>query len=396
MEERLNQVKAFIDGMMAQDDVGKMYKVYGDAVGQLTPRDVFRLMSSYEAPPSEVLPFVDKLVNVFYKPLKAYEWKRPSEHTFLYYLTLENDGLTDVLEQYKKLSAEQNTLLDPERVLTLLDTCALYNSHLLKLENILFPYLERASDDFRGVKILWSMHDATRQLMKDMRQTLSEITPDYDLLNAQLGALFFKLYGLIQKQTLILFPAASTALDEKTFEAMHLQSFDYEFPYIEAPVRPAGSLKTFLGEAGEKETGEKTGEETLSFETGRLTVKQIEMLINHLPADMTFVDAFDKVAFFSNGKHRIFPRSVAVIGRDVRNCHPAESVHVVEKILEDFKSGAKDQEDFWLQMNGQFILIQYFAVRDESGIYMGTLEVSQEISDIKALTGEKRLLSESE
>jgi DUF438 domain-containing protein len=116
-------------------------------------------------------------------------------------------------------------------------------------------------------------------------------------------------------------------------------------------------------------------------------------MLNHLPVEITFVDADDKVAFFTKPKKRIFPRSPAVIGRDVRNCHPAESVHVVERILQDFKNGLRDQETFWIQMKDMFVLIQYFAVRDEKGQYNGILEVIQEISEIRKLTGEKRLLS---
>ncbi len=114
-------------------------------------------------------------------------------------------------------------------------------------------------------------------------------------------------------------------------------------------------------------------------------------MMNHLPVDITFVDAEDKVVYFSNPKDRIFPRSVAVVGRDVRNCHPSDSVERVVKILDDFRNGISDTESFWIQMKGLFILIQYYAVRTDDGDYLGTLEVSQEISGIKALEGEKRL-----
>ena len=129
----------------------------------------------------------------------------------------------------------------------------------------------------------------------------------------------------------------------------------------------------------------------IKTETGTLTFEQMELMMNHLPVDITFVDAFDKVAYFSNPKERIFPRSVAVIGRDVRNCHPSESVERVVNILEEFKAGISDTQSFWIQMKGLFILIQYFAVRNDSGKYLGTLEVSQEISNIRSLEGEKRL-----
>ena len=132
----------------------------------------------------------------------------------------------------------------------------------------------------------------------------------------------------------------------------------------------------------------------LNFESGILTLKQIENMFNHLPLDITFIDENDTVKYFSLGKERIFPRTKAAIGRDVHNCHPPASVHIVEKILNDFKSGAKDTEEFWIQMGEIFVYIRYFAVRDQEGKYMGTLEVTQNIKPIQQITGEKRLLTE--
>ena len=125
-----------------------------------------------------------------------------------------------------------------------------------------------------------------------------------------------------------------------------------------------------------------------------LSVKQLETILNHLPVDITFIDENDVVRYFSHGKERIFARTKAVIGRTVQNCHPPQSVHVVEKLLQDFKSGVKDAEDFWIPVKDKFVYIRYFAVRDEKGTYMGTLEFTQNVADIRALEGQKRILSE--
>ena len=146
---------------------------------------------------------------------------------------------------------------------------------------------------------------------------------------------------------------------------------------------------------------ETEGEETedtgfdgfIRFETGIVSLKQLETLLNHMPVDLTFIDENDVVRYFSHGKERIFARTKAVIGRTVQNCHPPQSVHVVEELLKDFKSGVKDAEDFWINMKDKFIYIRYFAVRDEEGKYMGTLEFTQNVSEIRALEGEKRILS---
>ena len=129
------------------------------------------------------------------------------------------------------------------------------------------------------------------------------------------------------------------------------------------------------------------------FETGILSVKQLEMILNHLPVDLTFIDENDVVRYFSHGE-RIFARTKAVIGRTVQNCHPPQSVHVVEKLLQDFKSGAKDVEDFWIPVKDKFVYIRYFAIRDEEGTYMGTLEFSQNVAAIRELEGQKRILAD--
>ncbi len=126
--------------------------------------------------------------------------------------------------------------------------------------------------------------------------------------------------------------------------------------------------------------------------TGVLSVEQIKLIFNHLPVDITYVDEQNRVRYFSTPKKRIFPRTNAIIGREMKNCHPPESVHVVERIVDSFKSGEKSHADFWIKVKGEFVLIQYFAIRDDHGIYKGVIEVSQEISDIRALEDEKRLL----
>ena len=131
----------------------------------------------------------------------------------------------------------------------------------------------------------------------------------------------------------------------------------------------------------------------IKMETGILSLKQLELLLNHLPVDITFIDQDDVVRYFSHGKERIFARTKAVIGRTVQNCHPPRSVHVVEDLLRDFKAGKKDTEDFWIKVRDKFVYIRYFAVRDEDNQYIGTLEFTQNINPIQALEGEKRILS---
>jgi len=158
------------------------------------------------------------------------------------------------------------------------------------------------------------------------------------------------------------------------------EGFDIGYPYVQ-PVK----VKT-------QEKKEALSKDLAGLGTGELSVEQIELIFNHLPVDITYVDEHDKVRYYSTPSKRIFPRTNAILGREVRNCHPPESVHVVEEIIESFRTGNRSKADFWIKIKGELILIQYFAVRDKLGKYRGVIEVSQEISNIKSLEGEKRLL----
>jgi len=131
---------------------------------------------------------------------------------------------------------------------------------------------------------------------------------------------------------------------------------------------------------------------SLSLDTGQLSIDQINIMLKHLPVDVSFVDSNDELRYYSETRERIFPRSPGVIGRKVQNCHPPKSVHVVNKILEEFKKGSKDSAEFWIEVKGRFIYIRYFAMRDADGNYRGTLEVSQDVTEIRKLEGERRLL----
>jgi len=130
----------------------------------------------------------------------------------------------------------------------------------------------------------------------------------------------------------------------------------------------------------------------LQFETGSLSKEEIEAILDKLPVDISFIDNEDAVKYFNKFGERIFVRPKAVIGRKVQLCHPKKSVHIVNKILESFKTGKKDVAEFWIQMDNRVINIRYFAVRDKDGKYLGTMEVTQDITDIKKIKGEKRLL----
>ncbi len=130
----------------------------------------------------------------------------------------------------------------------------------------------------------------------------------------------------------------------------------------------------------------------VALDTGSLTPEQINLMLVHMPVDVSFVDENDTVVYYSATPERIFPRSPGVIGRKVQNCHPPKSLDTVNRILEAFKAGRRDEAEFWIEMDGKFIHIRYFALRDAGRRYRGCLEVSQDVTGIRALQGQKRLL----
>ncbi|HZK57401.1 MAG TPA: PAS domain-containing protein, partial [Clostridia bacterium] len=235
-----------------------------------------------------------------------------------------------------------------------------------------------------GLSIMWALHDVVRARLKKAIDIIKDDNSTEEQLNRAIADIFFGMLGLKKKEELILFPSASEVLSEDDWHQMYKQSLEYDFPFIEKPdVKTDDETEIFEGGKFKTETGE------LDFE-------DILMIFNALPVDLTFVDENNKVKFFTRPKDRIFPRSPAIIGRDVDNCHPPSSVHIVEEIIESFRSGKEDSAKFWINVKDKMILIQYFALRDNEEIYRGTLEVSQDITEIKQLEGERRLLKWNE
>ena len=166
-----------------------------------------------------------------------------------------------------------------------------------------------------------------------------------------------------------------------------IRSGDEEIGYV---VKPEDNWPAAApGEAGSA-TFDTSG--LLPLDTGALTLKQLNRMLVSMPVEFSFVDENDEVRYYSGHDERIFPRSPAVIGRKVQNCHPQKSVHMVNAILEAFRAGTRNVAEFWIPFQGKFLHISYYAVRDEDGRYLGTLEVTQDISKLQQLKGEKRLL----
>ena len=245
---------------------------------------------------------------------------------------------------------------------------------------MLFPALEQHWPDFHCVQLMWSYHDDIRRQMKDLGTALDESEFDLKKTNKLVGDLFFNLFAIRFREERILFPHILETIPQEAIHQMLADSQEIGFPYVSPEKTEAVSSAVFTDGA------------SVNLGTGQLSAEQIIGIFNHLPVDITYVDEHDTVRFFSTPKKRIFPRTKAILGRQVHNCHPPESVHVVEEIVAAFRNGQKDQASFWINFKTEKILIQYFAVRNEQGHYKGVIEVTQEIGDIQKLSGEKRLL----
>jgi DUF438 domain-containing protein len=263
-------------------------------------------------------------------------------------------------------------------------------SHYLREENVLFPYLEKHGIT-QPPAIMWMEHDQIREMKKNIYKILdshdSMILQDFaDRLHEEATALAEMLAGHFYKENNILFPTSLKVINQDEFKDIR-QQFDRIGYCCFTPESATISTEKVIPSSARPEM-----EGMVAFETGILSQKQIEAIFSTLPVEITFIDKDDIVRYFSQPKEMIFARTKAIIGRQVQLCHPQKSVHLVNQILEDFKSSKRDVAEFWMNLEAKLVYIRYFAVRNNDRDYLGCLEVTQNITGIKKIEGEKRLL----
>jgi DUF438 domain-containing protein len=312
-------------------------------------------------------------------------------------LIQENKALTAVIDEANTLLAALGEVEEHELQDTTLDLIALYNQfidvdkHYLRKEYLLFPYLEQT-----GVtgppKVMWGKHDEIRDLLKGSLEVLktSGITKEELLASAEmvLQPAVKGVADMIVKEEEILLPMLMDALSDADWYEIQKQSLEFGYCLYDPPAEWAPAGITVAPEGAIQQL-----EGRIQLPTGGFGVKELLAILNTLPVDITFVDGDDRVKYFSQSSERIFQRSRAILNRDVRHCHPPASAHIVDKILEDFKSGKQSRAPFWINLHGRMIHIEYFALRGDGGEYLGTLEVSQDLTGYRALEGEQRILS---
>lgn len=361
---------------------------YQPVIDLAQPGDVIGVVDELvqlQIPMPELKMGVNKALNLLNKSLQNFPYQAPAAGSYLHTFILNNIQIDLRLKAIRPLLKQINQDIANQQVRTelknkLIDLLKIDLHYQIK-ENVLFPVIEKHLSDYRCLQVMWSFHDDIRRNLKETIQMLDKADFDLKKFNRLAGDIFFNIYAIKFREERILFPIVSQMVDEKELNSLTVESLEIGFPFVQPENLSGNEVENEINGSGE-----------VDLKTGHLAAEQIRLIFNHLPVDITYVDENNKVKYFSTPEKRIFRRTNSIIGRDVKNCHPHESVHVVEKIVEAFRNGEKDKASFWIQMKGEFILIQYFAVRDEVGNYKGVVEVSQEITEIRNLEGEKRLL----
>lgn len=297
-------------------------------------------------------------------------------HTF----RLENSIIAEKTNEIIRLLTKNN----PDTLILKLKELTEIDKHYSRKENIIFPLLEK--HNITGPpKVMWAIDDEVRQELKALINDLEKGGRIMDL-GGPIGKTIGKINEMVYKEDNILISMTLETFSQDEWDEIQKSSEEIGYSFIEVE-----NLWRPKHKSPEVQV-QPDAEGNVKFDSGILTKEELQRILNTLPFDITFVDNNDKVKYFSEGTERIFPRPRTVIGRAVSNCHPPASVHIVEELVNNLRSGKKDHEDFWIKMGSKFVYIRYFAVRSDSGEYLGTLEVTQNIKNIVELEGEKRLV----
>lgn len=348
-------------------------------------------------PEEEILKLCDAHSQVLHGNIDLSQSKKIPQGHPVDVLIKENNELKKVCDKASELLASLDSIEKNKIGEVIINLTALFNQimdvdkHYMRKEYLLFPYLEKTG--ITGPpKVMWGKHDEIRELLKGSIEILKteEISKD-DLTASSEIILAPAIKGvkeMIIKEEEILLPMSMDALSNSDWYEIQKQSLEIGYCLYDPETEwmPEGVKDEELSQAHKEDN-------IIHLPSGSMNSEELLSILNTLPVDMTFVDKNDKVKYFSQSSERIFQRNRAILNRDVRHCHPPASAHIVEKILDDFKSGKQDRAPFWLNIGDKMIHIEYFALRNDKGEYLGCLEVSQNLSDYRKLEGEQRILS---
>lgn len=372
-------------------------------IGEVTSTEIAEIEQSLMnegISPDEIKKFCSVHALLFESALKQSMIKEESPAHPLHLSKLENREVEKITGAIKELVKNGDGLtVDQfkEKLNELLARLQKVEIHYTWKEQVLFPYLEKVGF-FGPSKVMWGKDDEIRELLKRSVSGLEKVKEKKDIpgyLQGTLNPMIEEVEGMIFKEEKILFPTSIEKLNAQDWVEILKETENVGYAFIEKPKETSQLIEEFRRTVVE-EPRAKEKENLISLPTGEVKLDELMGIFNTLPVDITFIDKDDAVRFFSEGPQRIFLRTKSILGRKVQNCHPPKSVHVVESILQSFKEGRRNSMDFWIHFQGKYVYIRYFSIRDRQGNYLGTLEVSQDITGIKRIEGEKRLMDLSE
>jgi len=370
-EERKDILKDILLKIHEGGEFNELKEMFRKAVGDITAPEIGQLEQELINEGALEIKDIAKLSDLHVALFKESLDEKPDYdtipghpvHTYLQ----ENLEIANLIRRIKSAQGDEK--------LNLFKQLSKVEIHYARKENQVFPILEKIGIS-GPPQVMWAVHDKIRAGLKT--ENVGEIE-----------SILEQVEDMIYKEEHILFPMILEGFEDSDWASV--RDGEEEIGYAFG-VTPGTEWKPVSASDVHKPVEPKSIGDKLNLDVGNLSPQQINIMLKTLPVDITFVDDKDEVAYYSDTEDRIFPRSKGIIGRAVQKCHPPDSVHVVEDILQKFKSGEKDVAEFWIQMEGNFIMIRYFAMRDEEGKYVGTLEVSQELSRLRALEGERRLV----
>jgi len=379
---RKEALKEILRRLHAGEPLSALREEFRRAVGNITPWEIAQIegeLVSEGISPEEIRKLCDLHLELFRESLEKEEPLAPAWHP-IGILMAEHRELLRISEHLNRAVNTNNQ----EEIRHIREHLRESEKHYLREENVLFPVLEK-----HGIveppRVMWSEHQEIRALKKEIQSAEGPRLKELAVALAEmLSSHFFK-------ENRILFPTALRVVPEEEWPSLRAQFDEIGYCCFTPPVPPA-PVPAAQATAGFAPA--PAAEIRLRFPTGDLTPEELEAILNTLPVDITFVDKDDTVRYFNSTKDRIFVRTPAVIGRKVQNCHPQKSLPVVERILREFREKKREVAEFWIHFQGRFVHIRYFPVWGRNGEYLGTLEVTQDITRIKTLEGERRLLDE--
>ncbi|MCB2198772.1 DUF438 domain-containing protein [bacterium] len=433
-DEKREALKGIILSLHAGEDVETARQQFNDLFGDVDASEIAMMEQQLIAeglPAESIKDLCDIHVGVFKDALDgapASPDQKPGHpvHTFIVEnaeIKARTQDLRDVLEKIGGTPKPNCGCGSWHQIVALVNEIAEVEKHYLRKEHQLFPLLEEKGFDGPS-QVMWAIHDDVRGWFKEAQKHIA--SEDGPALGELLPTLLTAIEEMIYKEEAILFPTAIDMLEHEDWAKIHKGEEEIGFCFVERGSEWSPRIKINLPKEGEKKTAldspavqavdavrdkhaalletsknnngsanevEETGE--IPLDVGRMFPQQISLMLKHLPVEISFVDENDTVRYYTGVEHKIFPRTPAAIGRKVQNCHPPKSLHLVQQILNDFKAGTREVAEFWIDdFMGKFIHISYVAVRDEQGVYRGTLETVQDITHIRTLEGQKRLLDE--